>query len=318
MKNLKQNTFLKRKVMMIYKCFLITILLVISTLNSKSQIPYSNYLDYTTEWYYLHAGVFGFEVFYYFRTIYIDGDTVINNQSYFKQYYVQKDSVFSSLVPGPAVVTTKGPVFLKAIREDSMKRFYRFDTNFASEELVIDFNLRINDTFLNNSCTVYKIDTVYFGSIPLKRFQPEYLHIGQGVIEGIGNTGRPICGIGYEANTVLVCFHKQNNWMHLDTSSSCNSFLKPKINYNNASKLKKSGNSIKLFPNPASKSLMIESTKHRLAKCLIYNNIGAIIFQINLGMKYEKIDISKLKNGFYIVHVIDDKNMSLTSKFVKQ
>jgi len=225
-------------------------------------------------------------------------------------------SVKSAWFPEPPTVTTSGVMYLQALREDSLNRFYTIYKNDSVEQLINDFNLQINDTFPNsNSCTIYKIDTVYLGSSPLKRFQPQSLTFGQGVIEGIGNTG-PICGIGIEGNESLICFHKQNDWMQLDSSYSCSAFPIPIKSYNSISESYKFDRIINLFPNPAYQILHVESGFHKFSKYLIFNSLGMVVANLQMSNNNEFIDISKFKSGVYYIQLSNDKGWKYTSKFI--
>lgn len=72
---------------------------------------------------------------------------------------------------------------------------------------------------------------------------------------------------------------------------------------------------IKLFPNPASNTLNIESI-NPVAQYSIYNKTGQLLTEGTLDNK--TIDISQLPQGFYILKLIDQNHNLHTKKFIKQ
>jgi len=73
---------------------------------------------------------------------------------------------------------------------------------------------------------------------------------------------------------------------------------------------------LRLFPNPASGLLFIESDQ-AIQKIEIYNAAGApVIVNLTGGIYSSAIDVSRLAPGLYIAKITFDKNAMVTRRFV--
>jgi len=157
----------------------------------SAQSPYSYYLDNTCVWY---EGWWESSFESEFNTFYINGDTVVNGTAYFKRY---QNSILHEYSPGvgtTSYVTTNALYDL--VREDSLKRFYKYYINLNWEQFLNDFSHGLNDAFQNANCTINYIDTIFFNNDTLKHFLADSTYVGEptGVIEGIGTINNP-CGM---------------------------------------------------------------------------------------------------------------------------
>lgn len=204
---------------------------------SLSQITYSKYLDNTCEWnIYKFAGfldancgsitnnVGEYEIFYQtksgfrhsFIKYYIDGDTLIINKWYYKLYLLGRDSI---VCPDTTKIKNYTRFFM-AIREDYSKRIYYYHAYGNTERLLWDFNIEMGDTIRKN-CVIEKIDTIWLGTMPLKRF---YCSCSDNniIIEGVGaNTGlfNPYyCSLLFEGGRRLISFKRQNNLLQISNT----------------------------------------------------------------------------------------------------
>ncbi|MGZ4118412.1 MAG: T9SS type A sorting domain-containing protein, partial [Bacteroidia bacterium] len=102
-------------------------------------------------------------------------------------------------------------------------------------------------------------------------------------------------------------------WYSLDSFPSC---LTLNVGIKNLPSI---DNSISIYPNPASENLIINYTstsKNSSAK--IYDTTGRLVKSINnLKSGETDISISELKNGLYLINIIDGKT-SVTKRFVKE
>ncbi len=76
-------------------------------------------------------------------------------------------------------------------------------------------------------------------------------------------------------------------------------------------------NFVKLYPNPASATIIIESQTINLKSVEIFNSLGQLIQAIPNDNNQLSIDVSNLSTGTYFVKVHSDKGVGV-SKFVKQ
>lgn len=70
----------------------------------------------------------------------------------------------------------------------------------------------------------------------------------------------------------------------------------------------------KIYPNPMTNELNIET--NNVGELSIYDLTGKLLININLSNKIEKIDVSKLVSGTYLIQFISNKTIS-SSKFTK-
>ncbi|WP_396151268.1 T9SS type A sorting domain-containing protein [Flavobacterium sp.] len=76
-------------------------------------------------------------------------------------------------------------------------------------------------------------------------------------------------------------------------------------------------NFVKLYPNPASATITIESQTLNLKSIEIFNSLGQLVQAIPNDNNQLSIDVSNLQTGTYFVKVYSDKGVGV-SKFVKQ
>ena len=265
--------------------------------------PYSHYLDASCTWYEFGLGSRLNETIKSYITYFIDGDTVINNQAYFKQYYVRRDSNISWLNPRIFSVTTQGRTYFQALREDSLDRFYRISHRANAETLIHDFRLLPNDLFPNESCTISSIDSVILGTSPLKRFHSSAVPSGGKVIEGIGATGL-LCGIGIESSFQLVCFQKQDNWLHLGQGATCDEFPEPIRRATSIAASFIPPPTFSLYPNPTQGILHLRTQQAGSLSGAIIDPLGKKVQQVYLPRDSREINVKALPEGIYFL-VID-------------
>ncbi|MEI6489222.1 MAG: T9SS type A sorting domain-containing protein [Bacteroidota bacterium] len=77
-------------------------------------------------------------------------------------------------------------------------------------------------------------------------------------------------------------------------------------------------NNVSVYPNPASNTITIESTKCKVQSIKIYNVLGEQVNSLKLtGNSKIEIDVSNLTQGVYFVEVETEKGI-VRKKFVKE
>lgn len=72
-------------------------------------------------------------------------------------------------------------------------------------------------------------------------------------------------------------------------------------------------NQIKVFPNPVSDIITIESSMHAINKIELYNTLGSKVFSTNENI----FNISFLNTGVYFLNITSDEGSVVTQKIVK-
>lgn len=282
----------------------ITLILSFFIKSQYAQTLYSDYLDNSCEWYYYQVGVDGSSTTTSYITYYIDGDTITNNNYYFKRYYDRLDTIRNPMF-GSTTVNQTTRVLFDLIREDSLKRFYTLYTP-NTDIILYDFNLSVNDTFANASCTVFDIDSVSINNRTLYWFLAESVpNDKKGLIEGVGHN-KFICGTPFHQYESLVCFKKQNQTLTVDTTKNCNAFLTPNKLTTSLSEFNTRHKKIKSYPNPVSDYLNIvhELGNDKIENIQIFNSVGQFMqTPIAKSENIIQIDASEYNRGLYFVIV---------------
>lgn len=273
--------------------------------NIKSQ----TYLDTTVRWHCVMQGMYlTFSQFSFF-TIYLDGDTVFGGTTYWKRFYIRRDSTIDWMHPNnPPVINTSQKTFFYGIREDSGRFYTRYDSGIP-EELLNDFNIQIGDTFTTNSfdnltgnsCqydTVSSIDTVWFSTTPLKRFRSDgtIMFLSKPQIEGIGYTGNTCDLMISEGSRTMTCYSRNGITLELDTAyGGCSNYYPAPIWTNINSTV---SNKYKIISNDGILSIKNIDKKTKID---IYNILGSKIYS---NVIYNNCDIN-LNTGIYIIKLND-------------
>ena len=286
------------------KNFLFAILLVISSLGCKAQ-AYS-YIPFPTSgmvWNgQIEEGGFG-NVGFIDWTYNMGGDTLINNQSYHKIYYLQPP-----------------PQLCLFFREDSAKRIYFISVGdtLATERPLYDFSLNAGDTLFSDYgfFSVTTVDTPSYFGIPRRtlHIQPccnYYPYSPDMWIEGLGSSVGPIGSLGYTPGGPIgdwLCNITLNNSVAY-ASSSCHEVGISEL----------SNTSISYSPNPASSTLNINLPDAESRNLHVYNALGQLQLQKNsiAGDQTTTLDINALADGLYFLQVTNQFGGVNMVRFIK-
>lgn len=74
---------------------------------------------------------------------------------------------------------------------------------------------------------------------------------------------------------------------------------------------------IKIYPNPATNKIYVNSTEKQDKKMQVFNTIGKCVLQTELNNTVNEIDISSLTKGIYILKIADSKG-TFVKKIIKE
>ena len=77
-------------------------------------------------------------------------------------------------------------------------------------------------------------------------------------------------------------------------------------------------NGISVYPNPANENITINLNNSKADKLEISDITGKIVFSSNAIKVNQILNISHLKQGIYILKLIENENIIFTEKFIKQ
>lgn len=291
-------------------CLQLLIFTCISSL-SNAQITNSIYLDYSSVWHYYMSGWNGIYGFESFTTSYIDGDTTVNGQDYYRQFrYVH--TITNSMPPSDSY-QLYGPGL---IREDANHNFVIY--NNGSESLLLD-NVTIaaantGDPFPapGATCNVENVVSLSLGSQPIKQLHGSVNMPVVGIAEGIGYVG-PICAVGVEGSEILVCYYRLGDSLCFASGFSPEDFPVPQ--YMGLGTTEWNSSAIKVYPNPANKQLnmVVQDETFQFYSC--YDATGKLIRKGSLG-QHTKMDVSSWDTGIYFLYLTNAEQILKIQKVI--
>jgi len=252
---------------------------------------------------------------------YVNGDSIINDTVYKKLYKVGEQTHFwydDPPIPNWCSGSWTFNDFYTLIRQEEHKIFLR-DT-WHGDSFVYDFQLNVGDTLPQSivnweqDIIITSIDSLLVGNHYRKVFNFFNTEGPYSIIEGIGHPGGFIESFPPGWNfTNLNCFALNSITYYPELNAPCDLTLKIPI------EIKK--DKIKFYPNPTSKSIAI-----KLDNSVKINKISAFDIQgLQTNLKFEQIeessiliDLSSLKNGLYLICLIDNENTKMTIKVIKE
>ena len=273
-----------------------------------SQTLYSNYLDMTSEWRNYSGGWNGVSAYSNYTTTYFDGLETINGKVYYKRY--SKNLYNTTTFSGTPIseLTLSNVTYF---REDADGNFYFINPNTNLEEVFFNnmgiVNAQVGDPFPypGAGCNVQSTETIYLGSVPLKKINGTVSSSTTGSLEGIGIIGLA-CAIGIEYNGYLNCYTKQGINIQFGTIN-CNSFPIPiRVNLSTDDFITNE-DKIDLFPNPTNGIFKIKVTPNFLHKTFeIYDIHGALLEEGKFLELEKDIDITNYSSGIYFIKIMGE------------
>lgn len=260
---------------------------------------------------------------YYYYRYFLDGDTLINGQTYTRLFEAQTNA---------ALIDTSAAIFIGGIREDSTQKVFftgpgpsyypiycTFPATNNQEVLLYDFGRSVGDTFyipvsggntwLNE---VLDIDTISYGGVMRRRF--EIRQNGEQVfqIEGIGSDKGifyPYCTY-FEWDWTLLCFSDPSiSWNPMNNNCYLITGLEERV------ALPK----VTITPHPVGPAtrLTVESENFSPFELEIYNLQGKVLHRQELwtgdALMLKKLDLSA---GTYMYRLGSLKDGTVTGKLI--
>jgi len=290
--NNKTNKTLKKTITLV--------MLAIIGLSVKAQTSvYHPFPDSNATWDYVW---FDMNLIYNKYAYFINGDTVINLETYNKIYTSYNNTI----------------TYTGGLRE-SNKKIYYTQHNWGHEYMLYDFNINIVDTLkvlcdadtFRTRVIVTSIDSVLLPDMTYrKRFN---FDAAPPWIEGMGSTWNLFQPGGMCCTCIwtwqLVCLTKTDTTLYSNTQYiSC-------FTIDSENDLKINSGQIKVYPNPAIDYVTIESP---LKSTILFSNIqGQLIKSLTTNGNKISVDVSALLSGVYVVEVKTEKGIEV-KKFIKE
>jgi len=211
------------------KHFFYLIVLFIST-----QVVGQPYLNETSQWkQYYEYSVYppGIRIIQDI-VIQLDGDTMVGTTNYHR---VLKTGLATTYYVQSGDTTYHGPIqeYMDPIREGE-KSIYAYNRMTQKEYLLYDFGAEVGDTLKSGNCkrdTVIRIDTIYLGDKPRRRFHLPSPFPGDisTLVEGIGSTFGFYFGVCNVITTPaflqLQCYSQDGDVMSFDSTYDCDGLI---------------------------------------------------------------------------------------------
>lgn len=243
-------------------------------------------------------------VFHYNSIYYINGTVIKWGKEYYKVY--EEGYFWTSDVDLMNPCNIEGyhysGVYRGAIRTEN-KKTYGFTPTYSSPALLMDFTLDVGDTMYSSICefgkVIVSIDSVLVGDEYRKRFNfDDEWDYCNWMIEGIGHQRGLFESMDepFENSSNLICYGE--NGIPIFGNENCDITVGKA---ENLCQIKE----IKIYPNPTKSKFNYIATNSHIIKLNIYNNLGQKV--LTEYHPSNTIDISSIKQGFYIVEFVTSK-----------
>jgi hypothetical protein len=289
--------------------------LLLATLSSVGQTTtYHSFPDSNAIWnFHYQAYCFANGSGNEYYSITINGDTLINNQTY-RQLKTPSVLSFSTGNCGGFHSGYRG-----AIRNDAANKkvFYVPPTD-STEQLLYDFNMQVGDTlkgyiasFAIQTDTVQSIDSVLVGNTYRKRWIINNCY-NVHFIEGIGSVyglleRSPGC-VTDLPDYSLTCFQQTGQVIYPTSTINCQIITSAKT-------LKNQSHQIQIFPNPSNGSFKINFESNDIHTINLTDLVGKAILERQV-INEQNVNIDRLKSGTYILTLFHKNGKTTKRKII--
>ncbi|MFN0187693.1 MAG: T9SS type A sorting domain-containing protein [Bacteroidia bacterium] len=241
---------------------------------------------------------------------FIQGDTMLSGQLYFKVY----TQPIISINPGPycppfAIDGNSLPALYLFLREDTIARKVFMRSNNV-DTLLYDFNLVQGDTLKTyhfGSTYEYIIDSVGITTFNIGCLRKIfYLNTGENYIEGIGGSQGiqypMIQGLGFWEEPICI---SENN------IAICGGQCLGTVGINENLQESK-----KVYPNPFVNEISFKASHPEETEIILYNGISSEIFRQSFSNS-TTINTENFESGIYIYKMISKSGLSSFGKLIK-
>lgn len=260
-------------------------------------------------------------------TLFVEGDTLLNNEVYVKiyevgiQYWNLNTSNYSE-------IPYSNPSVVACLRSEGMK-MYKWDEYQNEEEILYDFDVEEGGQFNYSPTLTDATDPTLFvdsiSYITLAGIERKVIHIegweneGGDFIEGVGHRRglwHPL-GPQLDFGWFFVCYSLNGESYFVDIYGA--PWLIPSteqcefvVGLEEISEKK-----INMYPNPANDYVSLLSAS-QISSIEITDFTGRIVFKVQPNSTYTNLDIKILPSGYYFVRVTTDNNRIKTLKLIKE
>lgn len=285
------------------KHFFYLIVLFIST-----QVVGQPYLNETSQWkQYYEYSVYppGIRIVQDI-VIQLDGDTMVGTTNYHR---VLKTGIATTYYVQSGDTTYHGPIqeYMDPIREGE-KSIYAYNRMTQKEYLLYDFGAEVGDTLKSGNCkrdTVIRIDTIYLGDKPRRRFHLPSPFPGDvsTLVEGIGSTFGFYFGVCNVITTPaflqLQCYSQDGDFIQFDSTFDCSGLLLADEAVREED--------FAIHPNPFTDEIEIDfpDAFKQSVSISVVNLMGVVVFEKRLQSvnSIERIALPDVPAGIYIVSI---------------
>ncbi len=297
-------------------------LLITFILTLSNAIYSQNYLDSNPEWTELISSCFFLECTFEEYTIRLDGNTVINNITYYK---TKKEGLIRVENLGTIISETPIEEYLDPIREEQ-GRFYIYNSTTNQDELLHNFNLQMGSVGASSSsCNsnpqiVTSVDSISNGTEIRKKFTFSNEPFAPSLYEGIGSDKglftQPCAGTqAIESGSKILCYSNDNGTFVIDSFFSDCTLLITSLDTETEIR-----SNFEVYPTPFSEKIFIKNKSENSfpVKIKVVNLHGKTILS-NQFLNTEtliELPTHQLTSGMYIL-IIETEGKFYSSKIMK-
>lgn len=302
-------------IIMRVKVLLCFILLGVSDINAQS----AGNIDTLSQWRVDSQMSNSYGVVYDHFKYFIDGDTVIGANEYYKVYKsgYSYEWEFSGYISDYNYYERS----FRGVLRESDNKWYTSDI-YNNDVLLYDFTVNIGDTICSGLITISDIDTIMVGGESKRRFHLFMIGVGglaDKIIEDVGATTglfEPL--VGGEFSSTMYCYAVDFTplWINPNNYPDCDLSVRIDESIKNVN--------IICYPNPFTASSKIEYTldKNSKIQISIYNAIGKVVYEVaetyvRPGRHEVSWSLGHLPAGLYYCVLRSEDGLSVV-KIVKQ
>lgn len=234
-------------------------------------------------------------------------DTLIGSHQYYVLQNIHLDSVLNQMQG--TIVSVSVSIDYTYWR-DSAHKMYRYIPATGTDSLCYDFTRQVNDYMVPNytNCLINYIDTIYIGSLALKRFRRDsvsdpFSDFYATMIEGIGmlsSLENPfVCGAIFEETRAICCYTNQYGTISFSQNYA---WLPQMCGMSLVNETQVNPISVIVYPNPSQSVFSILTDEvMKNGNAMLFNSLGDKVLEMPIEGKETVIYTSSLGKGVYLL-----------------